>query len=188
MTYAIHWHQCNGRGDRLRQIDRRLQEVVFRYRDATEARNVLVFADSSVPMASRERVSQNEALHQIAPPAEQAIPIDDMIIRSMTPGNAKGLCVRRETSEASEYRRKCSERNKGPEVAALLLAMAICKAQFYWLHFRPGSQDCATLCFSLSLNILPVVLLTRCSRVHAGQVTASKLSVRSVGAVSGSQT
>jgi hypothetical protein len=134
------------------------------------------------------RVSQNEALHQIAPPAEQAIPIDDMIIRSMTPGNAKGLCVRRETSEASEYRRKCSERNKGPEVAALLLAMAICKAQFYWLHFRPGSQDCATLCFSLSLNILPVVLLTRCSRVHAGQVTASKLSVRSVGAVSGSQT
>ena len=55
------------------------------------------------------RVSQNEALHQIAPPAEQAIPIDDMIIRSMTPGNAKDLSVRRETSETSEYGRKGSE-------------------------------------------------------------------------------
>jgi hypothetical protein len=55
------------------------------------------------------RVSQNEALHQIAPPAEQAIPIDDTIIRSMIPGNAKDPSVRREISETSEYGRKGSE-------------------------------------------------------------------------------
>ena len=55
------------------------------------------------------RVSQNEALHQIAPLAEQAIPIDDTIIRSMIPGNAKDPSVRRESSETSEYGRKGSE-------------------------------------------------------------------------------
>jgi hypothetical protein len=71
-----------------------------------------------------------------------------MIIRNTTPRNEQGLDPRGDKSQRSQrMARKCDEKDRG--------------------------QIHGALYFSLSPNILPVVMLTRCIRAQAGQVTAS---------------
>src|SRR3982074_2119863 len=86
----------------------------------------------------------------------------------MTPGNAKDLSVRSEISKSVWHDGRCSEQ---------LLAIAKSAAQFHWPHFQRSSRGRTALYFSLSPNVLPVVLLTRCTRAQAGQVTTSWLSL-----------
>ena len=89
------------------------------------------------------RVSQNEALHQIAPPAEQAIPIDDMIIRSMTPGNAKVYPCGERLQKPQSIAAKVANKAKG-------LRSPLCCSQ--GLYARPNCIGCI---FGQALRVRP---------------------------------